>query len=149
MKTNKLVFIILTTVSLLMVVVTAIGLIVTCTIHPERIGMVVSSLKDNLLLFIFEFLLLGFLPISNLIYKVKKDGYLYDNSIDYFSTGVCLFVWATCSLSHILNDAKILNEDLTDTLLSICFIVAFVLAILLFIRLFRPFICPNKKWPKK
>ena len=94
MKTNKLVFRILTVLSLLMIVATTIDIVVTCIINPERWTMIRSALGENLFIIVFDLLILGVIPLnsSRLVFRFLA---LYSRSliVAEASTGTAMLLF--------------------------------------------------------
>ena len=147
MKTNKLVFKILTILSLLMIVATTIDIVVTCIINPERWTMIRSALGENLFIIVFDLLILGVIPLISFVLDKKKQNhddeitvngnYQYDKSLDYFEKGLILFFVSFYATISIIYDAELLNENVTDVLSGIGGFAWLGLFVWFFVRLFR------------
>ena len=147
MKTNKLVFRILTVLSLLMIVATTIDIVVTCIINPERWTMIRSALGENLFIIVFDLLILGVIPLISFVLDRKKQNhddeitvngnYQYDKSLDYFKEGLVLFFVSFYATVSIIDDAELLNENVKDVLFGIGGFASLGLFVWFFVRLFR------------
>lgn len=147
MKTNKLVFKILTILSLLMIVATTIDIVVTCIINPAKKTMISSVLLEDLFLIVFDLLILGATPLISFVFKKKKQNhddeitvngnYQYDKSLDYFEKGLILFFVSFYTTISIIYDAELLNENVTDVLFGIGGFASLGLFVWLFVRLIR------------
>lgn len=147
MKTNKLVFRILTLLSLLMIVATTIDIVVTCIINPERWTMIRSALGENLFIIVFDLLILGAIPLISFVFKKKKQNhddeitvngnYQYDNSMEYFEKGLILFFVSFFTTFSIIEDAELLNENVRYMLFGVGGLVSIGLFVWFFVRLIR------------